>query len=60
MSAYKSIRQGLTEAIDFATGKQTVARVSMVEVPTADVAAITSIPVDNHKKRSTFTKCSDS
>ena len=40
MSAYESIRQGLTEAIDFAQGKQTGARVSKVEVPTVDVAAI--------------------
>lgn len=44
MSAYESIKQGLTEAIDFArneaTGKPTSARVHRVEVPQVDVAAI--------------------
>jgi putative transcriptional regulator len=40
MSAYDSIRQGLTEAIDFAQGKQTGARVRQVEVPEVNVAAI--------------------
>jgi putative transcriptional regulator len=40
MSAYDSIRQGLTEAIDFAQGKQTGARVHQVEVPEVNVAAI--------------------
>ncbi len=40
MSAYDSIRQGLTEAIDFAQGKETGARVHQVKVPSVDVAAI--------------------
>jgi len=40
MSAYDSIRQGLTEAIDFAHGKETGARVHQVEVPEVNVAAI--------------------
>lgn len=40
MSAYESIRQGLTEAIDFAQGKPGSARVHQVEVPEVDVAAI--------------------
>lgn len=40
MSAYDSIRQGLTEAIHFAEGKRTGARVHQVEVPEVDVAAI--------------------
>lgn len=40
MSAYESIRQGLTEAIDFAQGKPGNARVHQVEVPEVDVAAI--------------------
>lgn len=40
MSAYESIRQGLIEAIDFAQGKATGARVHHVEVPAVDVAAI--------------------
>lgn len=40
MSAYESIKQGLTEAIDFAQGKPTGARVHRVEVPQVDVAAI--------------------
>ena len=38
--AFDSIRQGLTEAIDFAQGKQAGARVRQVEVPTVDVAAV--------------------
>ena len=38
--AYDGIRQGLLEAIDFARGKPTGARVHQVEVPEADVAAI--------------------
>jgi putative transcriptional regulator len=38
--AYDRIRQGLMEAIDFANGKQTGARVHQVEVPEVDVAAI--------------------
>ena len=40
MSAYDSIKQGLTEAIDFAQGKKTGAKVHEVEVPEVDVAAI--------------------
>lgn len=40
MSAYESIRRGLTEAIDFAQGKPGGARVHQVEVPEVDVAAI--------------------
>ena len=40
MSAYESIRQGLEEAIAFAGGKDTGARVHHVEVPEVDVAAI--------------------
>ena len=38
--AFDSIRQGLTEAIDFAQGKQTGARVHQVDVPMVDVAAV--------------------
>ena len=38
--AYEGIRQGLLEAIDFAQGKPTGARVHQIEVPEADVAAI--------------------
>jgi putative transcriptional regulator len=40
MKAYDSIRQGLTEAIDYAQGKPTGARVHQVDVPQVDVAAI--------------------
>ena len=40
MSAFESIKQGLTEAIDYAQGKETGARVHHVEVPLVDVAAI--------------------
>lgn len=40
MSAYKSIMQGLNEALDHAKGKDIGARVHKVEVPTVDVAAI--------------------
>lgn len=40
MRAYESIKQGLTEAIDFAQGKPSGARVHRVEVPLVDVAAI--------------------
>jgi putative transcriptional regulator len=40
MSAFDSIRQGLIEAIDYAQGKPTGARVHQVEVPQVDVAAI--------------------
>lgn len=38
--AFDSIRQGLTEAIDFAQGKPTGARVHQVDVPAVDVAAV--------------------
>lgn len=40
MSAYKSIMQGLNEALDHAKGKDIGARVHKVEVPTVNVAAI--------------------
>jgi putative transcriptional regulator len=40
MSACDSIRQGLAEAIEFAEGKRTGARVHKVEVPQVNVAAI--------------------
>lgn len=40
MTAYESIRQGLTEALAFAEGEQGEARVHQVEVPDVDVAAI--------------------
>lgn len=40
MSAYESIRQGLNEALEFAQGNQTGARVQKVAVPVVDVAAI--------------------
>lgn len=40
MSAYDSIKQGLSEAIDFAQGKPTGARVHRVEVPQVNIAAI--------------------
>lgn len=40
MSAYKSIMQGLDEALAFAEGKETGAQVRQVEVPEVDVAAI--------------------
>lgn len=40
MSAYDSIKQGLTEALAFAQGKETGARVHEVTVPTVDVTAI--------------------
>lgn len=40
MSAYESIRQGLTEALAFAEGRETGARVHHVTVPAVDVAAI--------------------
>ena len=40
MSAYESIMQGLNEALEFAQGKDTGARVHQVEVPAVDVAAI--------------------
>jgi len=40
MSAYESIKQGLNEALAFAEGRETGARVHRVEVPSVDVAAI--------------------
>ena len=40
MSAYDSIMQGLNEALDFAQGEETGAKVHRVEVPEVDVAAI--------------------
>lgn len=40
MSAYDSIRQGLTEALDYAQGKPSDAVTHEVTVPDVDVAAI--------------------
>lgn len=40
MSAFESIKQGLTEALAFAEGKGTGVAVHQVEVPSVDVAAI--------------------
>jgi putative transcriptional regulator len=40
MSAYDSIKQGLTEALAFAEGREGGAVVNKVEVPDVDVAAI--------------------
>ena len=40
MSAYESLIQGLNEALAFAEGKETGARVHQVEVPIVDVAQI--------------------
>lgn len=40
MIAFESIRQGLSEAMDFAEGRETGARVRQVAVPDVDVAAI--------------------
>ena len=40
MSAYESIRQGLSEALTFAEGKETGAVIHHVAVPAVDVAAI--------------------
>jgi putative transcriptional regulator len=40
MSAYESIMQGLNEALAYAEGKESGARVHQVEVPSVDVAAI--------------------
>jgi putative transcriptional regulator len=40
MTAFESIKQGLTEAIAFADGKNTKALVRIVDVPVVDVAAI--------------------
>ncbi len=39
-TAFDSIKQGLTEAIDFAQGKDAGARVRAVEVPAVNVAEI--------------------
>ena len=44
MSAYDSIKQGLSEALAFAEGKEAGARIHQVEVPTVDVAAIRCQP----------------
>ena len=40
MSAYRSIKQGLTEALAFAQARETDARVHQVAIPTVDVAAV--------------------
>jgi len=40
MNAYKSVLQGLNEALDFAQGKEAGAIVHQIEVPSVDVAAI--------------------
>lgn len=40
MSAYKSIKQGLTEALAFAQGRETDVRVHQVAIPAVDVAAV--------------------
>ena len=40
MSAFESIKQGLTEALTFAEGRESGAVVHRIEVPTVDVAAI--------------------
>lgn len=40
MSAFESIRQGLTEAMEFAEGRESGAHVRQVAVPDVDVAAI--------------------
>lgn len=40
MSAYDSIKQGLSEALAFAEGKEAGTRIHQVEVPAVDVAAI--------------------
>lgn len=40
MSAFDSIRQGLSEALAFAEGREVGARVHQVAVPDVDVAAI--------------------
>lgn len=40
MSAYESIAQGLNEALEFARGGESGARVHQIEVPSVDVAAI--------------------
>jgi putative transcriptional regulator len=40
MSQYDSIMQGLNEALEFAQGKDTGARVHHIEVPVVDVAWI--------------------
>jgi len=40
MSAFNSIKQGLSEALAFAEGKESAAHIHQVEVPAVDVAAI--------------------
>jgi putative transcriptional regulator len=40
MSAFESIRQGLTEALAFAEGQDSGALVHKIDVPAVDVAAI--------------------
>jgi putative transcriptional regulator len=40
MNAYESIKQGLSEALAFAEGRETGGHVHHVEVPAVDVAAI--------------------
>jgi putative transcriptional regulator len=40
MSAYESVTKGLEEALAFARGRETGARVHQVEVPAVDVAEI--------------------
>lgn len=40
MSAFESIKQGLTEALDFAEGRESGAVVHRVKAPAVDVAAI--------------------
>lgn len=40
MTAYDSIKQGLTEALAYADGRDPGARVHSVSIPTVDVAAI--------------------
>jgi len=40
MSACESIKQGLTEAMAYAEGRESGAVVHRIEVPTVDVAAI--------------------
>jgi putative transcriptional regulator len=39
-TAYESIMQGLSEALDHAQGKETGARLHTIKVPVVDVAAI--------------------
>ena len=40
MSAYESIKQGLTEALAFAEGRETGSQIHQIELPDVDVAAI--------------------